>query len=169
MTQENDRLTDTDLDVLSGMMIIFMHSAERIIQMIEFAYEEQYRAGNDYKYYCKLYGKARADMEVHKQTQKIIRGDERNKLGKILKAAKDFHYHMQALTKSGSEAHREGIADWQAQDAIVHDVNKLCYMYALIGNCPTDEDEIKIMSTIKILAKDNRVSERILERLKPKE
>lgn len=164
-----DQFTDVDFDVLSGMMIIFMNAAERIIQMIELQYELQYRSGNDYKYYCKLYGKAKADEVVKQTVRKIVRGDERNKIGKILKAAKDFHYHMKALNKTATESGPAHKQEWQVQDDIVHDSNILCYMYALIGNCDSDDAEIKIISTLKALAKGHRVSDRIINRLKPRE
>jgi hypothetical protein len=167
--QIEDQFTDVDFDVLSGMMIIFLNAAERIIQMIELQYEQQYRAGNDYKYYCKLYGKARADEVLRQQVRRVVRGDERNKIGKIIKAAKDFHYHMKSLNQQAVQSKPDNKEEWQMQDCIIHDSNVLCYMYALIGNCDSDDAEIKIISTLKALAKGHRVSDRIINRLKPRE
>lgn len=161
-------LTETDIDVLSGMMIIFLHAAEKCIRTMELHYEAEYRAGKDYKKLCKIYGKPRADQIVKEQTRKVIRGDERNKLGKILKTAEDFHKHMESLTESGMKAHTEDTNDCKTFDAIQHDTNFLCYLYALMGNCIGADDELKIISTIKALAKGTRVADNVLEKFKYK-
>lgn len=158
-------LSDADLDVLSGMMIIFMHSAEKILQVMENHYFAEYRAGAEYKQLCKQYGKAAVDKAARDQIQHIVRGDERNKLGKILKAAENFHYQMQTLTESAFAAHGEEITDADSMTAIIHDTNVLCYLYALMGNCDGKDDEIKIISTIKAFAKGKRVSENVLNKL----
>jgi hypothetical protein len=162
----NEPLTETDLDVLSGMMIIFLHSAERIIRIIELEYERRYQEGTEYKRLCRLHGKAAVDAMMGAKVKEVIRGDERNKLGKILKAAKEFHLHMETLNESGRKAHRSDVTEWETFDAIIHDVNVLCYMYGLMGNSTTDDDELKILSTLKLLAKGDRVSPRVMARLK---
>ena len=162
----NESLTDTDLDVLSGMMVIFLHSAERIIEIMELEYERRYRAGKEYKQYVKRFGKAKTDELVRQEVKRVVRGDERNQLGKILKAGKDFHRLIEVLNKTARNAHKEGVTEWDSFDAIIHDVNMLCYIYGLIGNCPSDDDEIKLLSTLKLLAKGDRVSPRVMARLK---
>lgn len=162
----NESLTDTDLDVLSGMMVIFLHSAERIIEIIELEYERRYRAGKEYKQYIKQLGKAATDEIVKREVKHIVRGDERNQLGRILKAGKDFHRLIEVLNKTARNSHKDGVTEWDSFDAIIHDVNILCYIYGLIGNCPNDDDEIKLLSTLKLMAKGDRVSERVLARLK---
>lgn len=159
-------LSETDIDVLSGMMIIFLHAAEKCIRTMELHYEAEYRAGNDYKKLCKMYGKPQADRILREQTRKVIRGDERNKLGKILRVAEDFHKHMESLTESGMKSHRQDTTDCDAFDAIQHDTNFLCYLYALMGNCIGADDELKIISATKALAKGDRVSENVLEKMK---
>lgn len=166
-TQE-DKLTSEDIDVLSGMIIIFLHSAERCLQLIELAKEDDYRIGADYKRYVKLYGKAHIDNIVKKKVKEIVRGEQRLQLGKLLEKGKEFHLMMKKISQAGMVAHREDVTDADAFDAIIHDTNVLCYMYALMGNCLTDEDEMKLISTIKVLAKGNRVSDRIISRLEPK-
>ena len=162
----NEPLTDTDLDVLSGMMVIFLHSAERIIKIMEMEYERRYRAGKEYKQYVKRFGKAKTDELVKQEVRRVVRGDERNQLGKILKAGKDYQRLIEVLNKTARNAHKEGVTEWDSFDAIIHDVNMLCYIYGLIGNCPNDDDEIKLLSTLKLLAKGDRVSPRVLARLK---
>jgi hypothetical protein len=168
LSPEEERLTDTDLDVLSGMLIIFLHSAERIIQLMELEYDQRYRASREYKELCRKHGKLQVDHMLKTKVREIVRGDERHKLGKILKSAKEFHMHMETLNKAGREAHSSNVTELDAFDAIEHDKNFLCYMYALLANCLTDEDELKVLSWVKLIAKGTRVSDRILERLKPK-
>ena len=159
-------LTDEDIDVLSGMMIIFAHSMERIIDIIELAYEDRYRQGKQYKELCKTLGKAAADNIAHKGIQRMYRQDEAYQIGRILKTAKDLHRMMEVLNGKARKAHSENTTEWQTFDAIIHNTNLLCYMYGLIGNCNGDDDELKLLSFLKVLAKDNRVSRRVLERLR---
>ena len=60
---------------------------------------------------------------------------------------------------------KEGIKDTDAFDSIVHDQNILCYLYALLANCEGQDAEMKVVSTIKAMAKGNMVSDNILKRL----
>lgn len=159
-------LSETDIDVLSGMMIIFLKAAEKCMQTMELHYEAEYRAGKEYKAFCKLYGKAATDAVVSKQVRKIMRGDERNKLGLLLKKAGEFHTLMDTLVQRGMESHTDETDDVQTFDAIQHDTNVLCYMYALMGNCTGKDDEIKLLSTVKAMAKNGRVSQSLLDKLK---
>lgn len=165
ITISNGTLSETDLDILSGMMIVFLRAAEKCMQMIELNYEAEYRAGAEYKRYCKMYGKAAVDSRLKDTVRKLVRGDERNKLGQLLKRAKDFHTAMDTLVDSGMKAHNDHCTDVQAFDAIMHDSNFLCYLYALTGNCNGKDDELKILSTIKTFAKEGRVSENLLNKL----
>ena len=165
ITLRRGTLSDDDLDVLSGMMIIFMHSAEKCLQIMERHYEAEYRAGNDYKSLCKLYGKSQAERILGEQVKRLIRGDERCNLGKILRTADMFHKQMETLTNTAMSSHSDDITDIQSFDAIEHDINFLCYCYALMGNCNGADDEIKILSTVKALAKGDRVSDNVLTKL----
>ncbi len=155
-------LSNDEINVLSGMMIIFMHAAERCVRLMEQHYEAEYRAGADYKRICKALGRAKTDEIVRQQTKKIVRGDERNNIGRLLKLAADFENAMERLTLSGIRAHSEDTTEVQAFDAIIHDVDYLCYLYALMVNCNGKDDEIKITSALKALAKGDRVSDRLL-------
>ena len=168
MTEDpkTERLTDEDLDVLSGMMIIFAHSMERIVGIIELAYEDRYRQGKQYKELCKTVGKVRADEIAHAGIQRMYRQDENYQIGRILKVSKDLHRMMEVLNMRARNAHSENTTEWETFDAIIHDVNLLCYMYGLIGNCNGDDDGLKLLSFLKVLAKGKRVSPRVLERLR---
>lgn len=158
-------LSRKDADILSGMMVIFMRAAEKCLQMLELNYEAEYRAGAEYKRHCRIYGKAAVDSRLKDTVRKLVRGDERNKLGRLLKIADDFHKAMDCLVESGMSSHSDNCTDVQAFDAIMHDANFLCYLYALTGNCNNGDDEIKIISTVKALAKDTRISDNLLNKL----
>lgn len=159
-------LSDEDLDVLSGMMVVFMHAAEKCLSKMETHYELEYMAGKEYQYYCKIYGKDKTDAIVHNQVRKVIRGDERNQLGKIIKAAKDFHKAQEKLFETAIKSHTKETTDVQSLDGLMHDVNFLCYVYALMCNCNGSDDEIKLLSTVKVMAKGDRVCDNLLEKLK---
>lgn len=155
-------LTNADIDVVSGMMVIFMHAAEKCLQIVENNYFAEYQAGAEYKRLSKQYGKAIVDKVAKQQVKRIVRGDERNKLGKLLRTAELFHQQMESLTETAYKSHDRSMTDGGAMSAIVHDVNYLCLLYALMGNCDGKDDEIKIISTVKAFAKGKRVSEQVL-------
>ena len=166
MEEKKDRLTEDDINVLYGMTTILLNAAERNIQLIELAFEEEYRTLGEYKEQCRRLGRANVDMLLKRKVHDMIHND-RDKLGKILKAAKDFHYYMEILNKIGrTECVKEDVKELEAQESMIHDANLLSYIYAMIVNCNGEDDEIKILSFFKALAKGNRVSERILSRLR---
>ena len=166
MEEKKDRLTEDDINVLYGMTTIFLNAAERNIQLIELAFNEEYRTLGEYKQQCRRLGKANVDAILKRKVHDMIHND-RDKLGKILKVAKDFHYYMEFLNKMGrTECVVEGVNELEAQESMIHDANLLSYLYALMVNCNGADDEIKIISFFKALAKGNRVSERIFDRLK---
>ena len=170
MTEEikipHGSLSNDDLDVLSSMMVVFMHAAEKCLLIMETHYELEYMAGKEYQYYCKRYGKALTDAIVRKQTKRIIRGDERNQLGRIIKTAKDFQLSMEKLFDTAIKSHSKETTDVDSLNHLMHDVNFLCYLYALMANCNGKDDEIKLVSTVKALAKGDRVSDNVLDKLK---
>ncbi|MCM1034955.1 MAG: hypothetical protein NC229_08930 [Bacteroides sp.] len=159
-------LTEQEQDVLSGMMVVFFHAAERCVQVLENHYRAQYQAGKDYKMIVRKIGKAKADEIVKQQVTRIVRGDERNNIRRILDTCKALHQQMENLSDSAINSHADGVEAWQMFDNLQHDVNFLCKIYALMGNCNGRDDEIKLESTLRTLAKGNRVSERIIEEFK---
>lgn len=158
-------LTAQDLDVLSDMMIVFMHASEKCLRIIEQHYEVEYAAGNEYKRLRKVYGDVRAKQILGDTVKSIMRGDQRNRLGRIFKLANEFFSLVQNMTDQAIEAHTTDATNADSFNALFHDTNFLCYLYALMGNCDGKDDEIKIISTIKAFAKGKRVSENVLNKL----
>lgn len=156
-------LTKQECDVLTGMMIVFMHAAERCVQVLESHFENEYKRGADYNRLRKAYGKARADEIVAKTVTKILRGNERNNIGKLLETAQRFRHQMENLTDTAVQAHDERTTFVQMFDHLQHDANYLCHIYTYIINCTGANDELMIESTLKTLARGERCSEKITE------
>jgi len=163
---DQERLTQEDIDKLVSMMIIYFNCAERMVQMIELAYDAKYRTGDDYKLLVKRVGKVRANLIVKEQVQKVVRGEERMKIGRLLKLAQELHKTMESLNDIGMEGRREDVTLWDCFGAIREDVNYLCYLYALMANCKNESDSMQILSFVRRLAVDDSISERILTRLR---
>lgn len=161
-----EQLTNEELDVLSGMMVVFMHSAERCIQIMEKHYTAQYQAGSNYKQLVRKVGKPRADEIVKGTVQRIVRGDKRNNLRKLLDTAAAFHKHMDNLTETAITCHDKNTTFVQMFDHLQHDINYLCRIYSLMANCNGEDDEIKLESTIKAMAKGDRCSQRVIDMFK---
>ena len=163
-------LTINDIKTLESMFIVEMHSAERIFRVIENGLANIYRQSKDYKKLVKQYGKAAADKIAQEYTHRVLTQDETYNIGKLLEECKNLHYYMDRLTAAAiaidPNAEDKCRKEMEMFDALRHDANLLAYRHALMANV-RDEDEIKVDSTLKAIAKDNRVSEAILEQLKP--
>ena len=163
-------LTIEEIKTLESMFIVEMHSAERIFRVIENGLANIYRQSKDYKKLVKQYGKAAADKIVKEYTNSVLTQDETYNIGKLLEECKTLHYYMDRLTAAAiaidPNAEDKGRKEMEMFDALRHDANLLAYRHALMANV-RDEDEIKVDSALKALSKDNRVSEAILEQLKP--
>ena len=76
---------------------------------------------------------------------------------------------MDRLTAAGIEmqpgTEDKGRKEMEMFDALQADSNQLAYIHALLSNVP-ESDMLKVISTLKVLAKDKMVSDRILEELK---
>ena len=164
-------MTIEDIKTLESLFIVEMHSAERIFRLIETGMETIYRESKDYKALVKKHGKPAADQIVRHYTHQVLTQDEQYNIGQILKVCKTLHHYMDRLTIAGIEmqpgTEDKGRKEMEMFDALQADSNQLAYVHALLSNVP-QENEIKMISTLKALAKDNTVSQAILERLETK-
>ena len=162
-------LTIKDIKTLESMFIVEMHSVERIFRVIENGLADIYRQSKDYKQLVKQYGKPASDKIVKDYTHRVLTQDETYNIGKLLEVCKTLHHYMDRLTAAAiaidPQAEDKGRKEIEMFDALQHDGNLLAYRHALMANV-RDEDEIKVDSTLKALAKDNTVSACILEQLK---
>ena len=162
-------LTINDIKTLESMFIVEMHSAERIFRVIENGLANIYRQSKDYKKLVKQYGKAAADKIVKEYTNSVLTQDETYNIGKLLEECKTLHYYMDRLTAAGIEMNPgtedKGRKEMEMFDALRADSNQLAYVHALLSNVP-ESDMLKVISTLKVLAKDHSVSPAILEELK---
>ena len=162
-------LTIEDIKTLESMFIVEMHSAEHIFRVIENGLANIYSQSKDYKKLVKQYGKAAADKIAKDYTHSVLTQDETYNIGKLLEECKTLHYYMDRLTAAAiaidPNAEDKGRKEMEMFDALRADSNQLAYVHALLSNVP-ESDMIKVISTLKVLAKDNSVSTAILEELK---
>ena len=162
-------MTIEDIKTLESLFIVEMHSAERIFRLIETGMETIYRESKDYKALVKKYGKPAADKIVTTYTHRVLSHDEVYNIGKLLEVCKTLHHYMDRLTAAAiaidPQAEDKGRKEMEMFDALQHDGNLLAYRHALMVNV-RPEDEIKVDSMLKALAKDHHASEAILEQLK---
>lgn len=161
-----EELTDDDLDVLSAHEIIFAHAMKRVVGIIEMAYQRRYQKSKQYNELRKTLGKSAADKIAKNGVHRMYSGDQLYQIGRIIKVAEDLKRMVDNLNEHAIKCHTKDTTEMDAFDAISHDTNLLVYMYGLMGNCNHDDDELKILSTLKLLAKGDRVSPRVLDRLK---
>ena len=160
------KLTDYDLDVLSNMMLVFFHAGERCLQVCEQHFVTEHRASNDYKALCKRIGKPAADMFLKERAHNMLQHETKFKYGEIIKRAEQLKALMDKVTSVAIGHTREDINPIEAYDYLHADVNWLCKIYAMITNCKYQSDALKIESTVKMLAKDNRTSEQVINSFK---
>ena len=164
-----DTLTLQDIKTLESLFIVEMHSAERIFRLIETGMETIYRESKDYKALVKKHGKPAADQIVRHYTHQVLTQDEQYNIGQLLKVCKTLHHYMDRLTIAGIEMNPgtkdKGRKEAEMFDALQADSNQLAYVHALLSNVP-EQDMLKVISTLKVLAKDHSVSDQILEELK---
>ena len=162
-------LTLQDIKTLESLFIVEMHSAERIFRLIETGMETIYRESKDYKALVKKYGKPAADQIVRHYIHQVLTQDEQYNIGQLLKVCKTLHHYMDLLTIAGIEMNPgtkdKGRKEAEMFDALQSDSNQLAYVHALLSNVP-ESDMLKVISTLKVLAKDHSVSDHILEELK---
>ena len=162
-------LTLQDIKTLESLFIVEMHSAERIFRLVETGMADIYRQSKDYKKLVKQHGKPAADQIVRHYTHQVLTQDEQYNIGQLLKVCKTLHHYMDRLTIAGIEMNPgtedKGRKEMEMFDALQADSNQLAYVHALLSNVP-EPDMLKVISTLKVLAKDHSVSPRILEELK---
>jgi hypothetical protein len=99
-----------------------------------------------------------AEDIVKKSMEKI--SFKRSELGDIINSIKAFKNKMDKYTVRVLQNNKKGIE--QGLDDVLEDVRYLCKLYAIIGNCETDADLIKVENTARLIAKGKKVSERII-------
>lgn len=165
MARELEPLTESDLDVLSGMMVVFFHSAELCCAVMEAHYAKQYHQSKEYQKLCKRFGKAYADSIVNNTVAKLLKGDKRNKIGELINAFNRVKFLMDSINMSAIECRKKDVSVEDIFDSLQNNTNTWCRIYALMSNIDNEEDWLKFESTLKVLGKRrDRVSERILDR-----
>lgn len=163
MTPDEQPLDLLDRDNLSADMLVNLHCAERHMTMIELSYVQEIRDTDEYRYLVKKHGKASAEATLFAQTHRILRNDERYQISQLMRHIGDVHKDMQRIFNAAME--HGTLNGYDNMDPLMVEVNRLCYIQNLLRNI-SDEDMLKVYSTLKVLAKGDTVSDRILERIK---
>ena len=150
------------MDALTGMMIVLFHAGERCSQIITQQYAAQYKASKDYQLLCKMYGRAKADLMVQEQTEKILTQADKMQVKRICKQAEDLHRSIERMTDFAIAVGEQEQA-FDNFDALLNDANNVCKLAAYYANIITEEDMLKADSTLKTLAKGQRISETIMQ------
>jgi hypothetical protein len=154
---EDSMLSIEELDILSSMMSIFIHAAEKCATLIENDAEKKILLSKAYMLY-RLKRGDKAEEIVKRALDKI--SYKRSELGNIINSIKAFKNMMDKYTVRVLKNNKNGME--KGLDSLMEDVRYLCKLYAIIGNCETDADLIKVESTARMIAKGNKVSERII-------
>ena len=157
------KLTDFDLDVLSNMMLVFFHAGERCLQVCEQHFVKEHRASKDYQRLCRTIGKPAADLYLKDKAHKLLQHEAKFKYGEIIRRAEQLKLLMDKVTSTAIACDREDIDSIEAYDYLHNDVNWLCKVYAMITNFTHKDDATKLESTIKLLAKGNLTSDRVIK------
>lgn len=163
MTPDEQPLDMLDRDNLSADLLVNLHCAERHMQMIELSFVQQIADTDEYRYLVKKYGKASAEATLFAQTRSILRNDERYQISNLMRHIQEVYKDMKRIFKAAMDHGTE--EGYNNMDPLMVEVNRLCYIQNLLRNIP-DEEMIKVYSTLKVLAKGNQVSDRVLERIK---
>jgi hypothetical protein len=156
-------LTEFDLDVLSNMMLVFFHAGERCLQVCEQHFVKEHRASKDYQRLCRTIGKPAADLYLKDKAHKLLQHEAKFKYGEIIRRAEQLKLLMDNVTSTAIAYGREDINSIEAYDYLHDDVNWLCKVYAMITNFTHKDDATKLESTIKLLAKGNLTSDRVIK------
>ena len=157
-------LTIDDRDNCCAAFVIALKVAERWLQLIELSFIHEVQASDEYKTLRKLYGKAQADTLTAVHTKRILRNDDRYQIKNLLRIGADFHRAMDRIFDGAIEHGAYNME--QNIDFLQRDTNMMAYVQALMMNVNDKESDLQLLSTLKVLAKGDTVSDRILERIK---
>ena len=161
-------MTKEDIKVLESMFIQCGQEMRTLVGMIELGLWRMYRESKDFRKLVKMYG-SKADAIVKASVREELTRDETYKVGKILETARQLEVMLDQLSAAGTAI--EPTADDRVKkecamwDALQHDGKLLAWRHGMMCNI-SPADDLKLDSTLKALAKDHLVSDRILDRLK---
>ena len=165
---KDQALTREDIKVLESMFIQSGQEMRSIVQLIELGLWKMYRDSKDFRKLVKLYG-SKADEIVRATVHEQLTKDETYRVGHILQLTRQLANALDQLSAAGTAI--EPTAEDRVQkecamwDALQHDGKLLAWRHAMMCNIP-QSDDLRLDSTLKLMAKDTLVSPRILERLK---
>lgn len=175
-----------DIDCITAMMVVYLHAAERCVQMVELYYTEQQRLTKEYQQLVKLRGKGYAEQMLGHLIQQTFRHDKKWQLSELLRLGKAFHYQMEKLQgpaflsekksipEGATEEERAAIAKENAErakkdilrfDDLQRDISEQMYIAAMVYNI-NEEEKTKILSTLKLYSnKGTLIRQQVIDKL----
>lgn len=99
---------------------------------------------------------------VQEQTKKILTQADKMQVKRIIKQAEDLQRSIEKMTAIAIQVgDQPNTCD--NFDALLNDANNVCKLMGYYANIMTEEDLLKADSTMKTLAKGNRVPETIMQ------
>lgn len=165
----NKPLTKEDLQRLEGMFFQTLQELYVITTLIEGGLITIYHRTKDYRDLVKKYGKQRADAQVaHTVHDQLYNHDEMYHTGTILRKITDLKVWLDRLFEVGTATNPKAKDAEKKQmkmaEELISDGRLLAWRHAMQCNIHANED-IKLDSTLKLLAKGDIVSDRIIARL----
>ena len=170
-TPKEQALTKEDVKVLESMFHQSCQELYVIVNLIELGLFGIYKQTKDSRELVKRQGKQRADAIVaHTVHDQLFNHDEQYHTGTILRKISELKQWLDRLFEVGVAVHPKvpdaAKKEYQLAEELMHDGRLMAWRHAMQCNIPEGED-IKVDSTLKLLAKDHTVSARIIDRLKP--
>ena len=101
---------------------------------------------------------------VSATTHRILRNDDRFQIKNLLRIGNDFHRAMDRIFDTAVEHGAYDIVE--NMELLQRDTNLLAYSQALMMNIDDEQSDLQLLSTLKMLAKSKRISDRIIDRIK---
>ena len=148
---------------LESMLLQTYHEQELLIRAIEDELTDIYIANDEYKKLVKLYGK-NAPQVARAGVRQMLTHEELFNLNLAREDIKRFKFHMEKVTVAAIDG-GDVVSMGEMSDALNHDANQFAYRHALMC-CIKPEDDIKVDSTLRALAKDNTLPEEIINKFR---
>lgn len=168
MANNKQILSEKELDVLTGSMIVFISAIERIMSLIECHYKVVYEDDKNYKQLVKKIGPVKAQQFLSETVRNQLTQNETLQLGRWLKEVKMLHSMTEKITDAGIKEARgdKHFNEIESTECLMNDYNLAVRIFLTLGNIKKDrlvqfEELCNHLSTEKI------IPENLINKFKP--
>lgn len=163
MTPEQLSQKMRNAKTLESMLLQTYHEQELLMRAIEDELTDIYMEQQEYKQLVKLYGR-NAPQVARAGVRQMLTHESLFNLNLAREDIRKFKFHMEKVTLAAIDG-GDVVSCGEMSDALNHDANLFAYRHALMISIPA-KDDIKLDSTLRLLAKDNNLPESILNKFK---